>query len=97
MDGPDSDMYNYFKILILQGFVAARKNMDRVLQVVEIFKTGMYSNYDKSKLSQLILSLSLMISVVNVVFGLDFRLNAIIRIIVTKIEKYQNLKKLYKF
>ncbi|XP_066910261.1 phosphatidylinositol 4-kinase beta-like isoform X2 [Clytia hemisphaerica] len=40
MDGPDSDMYNYFKILILQGFVAARKNMDRVLQVVEIFKTG---------------------------------------------------------
>lgn len=40
MDGPDSDMYNYFKILILQGFVAARKNMDRVLQVVEIFKTS---------------------------------------------------------
>ena len=44
MDGPDSDMYNYFKILILQGFVAARKNMDRVLQVVEIFKTGMYTD-----------------------------------------------------
>jgi len=62
MDGPDSDMYNYFKILILQGFVAARKNMDRVLQVVEIFKTGMCSNYDKSKLSQSIFSLSLMIS-----------------------------------
>jgi len=34
-----------------------------------------------------------MISEVNVVFGLDFRLNAIIRIIVTTIEKYQNLKK----
>ena len=42
MDGADSDMYNYFKILILQGFVAARKNMDRVLQVVEIFKTGLF-------------------------------------------------------
>lgn len=40
MDGADSDMYNYFKILILQGFVAARKNMDRVLQIVEIFQTG---------------------------------------------------------
>lgn len=42
MDGADSDMYNYFKILILQGFVAARKNMDKVLQIVEIMKTGMY-------------------------------------------------------
>lgn len=40
MDGADSDMYNYFKILILQGFVAARKNMDKVLQIVEIMKTG---------------------------------------------------------
>lgn len=40
MDGPDSDMYNYFKILILQGFLAARKNMDMVLEIVEIMSTG---------------------------------------------------------
>ena len=40
MGGSDSDMYNYFKILILQGFVAARKNMDRVLQIAEIMNTG---------------------------------------------------------
>jgi len=40
MDGPDSDMYNYFKVLILQGFVATRKNMETVLQIVEIMSTG---------------------------------------------------------
>nr|XP_047134626.1 phosphatidylinositol 4-kinase beta [Hydra vulgaris] len=40
MGGSDSDMYNYFKILILQGFVAARKNMDRVLQIAEIMSTS---------------------------------------------------------
>lgn len=40
MGGPDSDMYNYFKILMLQGFLASRKNMDKILQVVEIMRTG---------------------------------------------------------
>lgn len=40
MGGVDSDMYNYFKILMLQGFLAARKNMDKCLQLVEIMQTG---------------------------------------------------------
>ncbi len=40
MGGPDSDMYNYFKILMLQGFLASRKNMDKILQIVEIMRTG---------------------------------------------------------
>lgn len=40
MGGIDSDMYNYFKILMLQGFLAARKNMDKCLQLVEIMQTG---------------------------------------------------------
>ncbi|KXJ20275.1 phosphatidylinositol 4-kinase beta [Exaiptasia diaphana] len=40
MGGIGSDMYNYFKILMLQGFLAARKNMDKCLQIVEIMQTG---------------------------------------------------------
>lgn len=40
MGGIDSDLYNYFKILMLQGFLAARKNMDKCLQIVEIMQTG---------------------------------------------------------
>ena len=56
MGGADSDMYNYFIILILQGFVAARKNMDKVLQIVEIIKTGKWNmKYKKYVLPQVIL------------------------------------------
>lgn len=44
MGGIDSDMYNYFKILMLQGFLAARKNMDKCLEIVEIMQTGMDGN-----------------------------------------------------
>eukprot|EP00795_Rhopilema_esculentum_P010859 gene10859-19676_t len=40
MGGEDSDMYNYFKILMLRGFLASRKNMDKILQIVEIMRTG---------------------------------------------------------
>ena len=43
MGGVDSDMYNYFKILMLQGFLAARKNMDKCLQLVEIMQTGTWT------------------------------------------------------
>lgn len=45
MGGVDSDMYNYFKILMLQGFLAARKNMDKCLQLVEIMQTGIRFPY----------------------------------------------------
>lgn len=44
MGGIDSDMYNYFKILMLQGFLAARKNMDKCLQLVEIMQTGKWQD-----------------------------------------------------
>ncbi|KAM8921740.1 phosphatidylinositol 4-kinase beta isoform 3-T3 [Pelodytes ibericus] len=40
MGGLDGDMFNYYKMLMLQGLIAARKHMDRVLQVVEIMQQG---------------------------------------------------------
>ncbi|PSN39507.1 Phosphatidylinositol 4-kinase beta [Blattella germanica] len=40
MGGLGSDMFEYFKILILQGLVAARKHMDRILNLVEIMRSG---------------------------------------------------------
>lgn len=40
MGGLGSDMFEYFKILILQGMVAARKHMDRILSLVEIMRSG---------------------------------------------------------
>ncbi|XP_077862765.1 phosphatidylinositol 4-kinase beta-like, partial [Saccoglossus kowalevskii] len=39
MGGLGSDMFEYFKILMLQGFIAARKHMDKVITVVEIMQT----------------------------------------------------------
>ncbi|XP_053744119.1 phosphatidylinositol 4-kinase beta isoform X3 [Synchiropus splendidus] len=40
MGGQDGDMFNYYKMLMLQGLIAARKHMDRVLQIVEIMQQG---------------------------------------------------------
>ncbi|KAL3889101.1 hypothetical protein ACJMK2_001456 [Sinanodonta woodiana] len=40
MGGEGSDMFEYFKILILQGLVAARKHMDKIVPLVEIMQTG---------------------------------------------------------
>ncbi|XP_014262636.1 phosphatidylinositol 4-kinase beta isoform X2 [Cimex lectularius] len=40
MGGPGSDMFEYFKILMLQGLVAARKHMDKILSLVEIMRLG---------------------------------------------------------
>ncbi|KAG8248820.1 Phosphatidylinositol 4-kinase beta [Homalodisca vitripennis] len=40
MGGIGSDMFEYFKILILQGMVAARKHMDKILTLVEIMRLG---------------------------------------------------------
>ena len=42
MGGLDSDMYKYFRILMLKGFLASRKHMDKFTQIVEIMQTGMY-------------------------------------------------------
>lgn len=40
MDGFNSDMFEYFKILILRGLLAARKHMDKILSLVEIMRSG---------------------------------------------------------
>ncbi|XP_018323241.1 phosphatidylinositol 4-kinase beta isoform X2 [Agrilus planipennis] len=40
MGGYGSDMFEYFKILILQGFVAARKHQDMLIPIVEIMSSS---------------------------------------------------------
>ena len=40
MGGLESDMYKYFRILMLKGFLASRKHMDKFTQIVEIMQTG---------------------------------------------------------
>ena len=45
MGGLGSDMFEYFKILILQGLIAARKHMDRILNLVEIMRSGSNTAY----------------------------------------------------
>merc|ERR1719188_1928758 len=41
MGGVDSDMFAYFKILILQGLVAARKHSDKLMSLVDITRAGL--------------------------------------------------------
>ena len=41
MGGKDSDMFNYFKILILKGLLAARKHEDKIVSLVDIMRTGL--------------------------------------------------------
>ncbi|XP_054620083.1 phosphatidylinositol 4-kinase beta-like isoform X2 [Dunckerocampus dactyliophorus] len=40
MGGLDGDMFLYYKMLMLQGLIAARKHMDKVLHIVEIMQQG---------------------------------------------------------
>ncbi|XP_046396588.1 phosphatidylinositol 4-kinase beta isoform X2 [Ischnura elegans] len=40
MGGEGSDLFNYFRVLLLQGLLAARKHKDSVLQLVEIMRAG---------------------------------------------------------
>lgn len=40
MGGEDSDMFEYFRILILQGLIAARKHQDMIIPLVEIMRSG---------------------------------------------------------
>ena len=44
MGGQDSDMYKYFKMLILQGLIAARKHSDRIISLVDIMRAGKQIN-----------------------------------------------------
>lgn len=43
MGGLDGDMFNYYKVLMLQGLIAARKHMEKVVQIVEIMQQGTVS------------------------------------------------------
>ncbi|GMR30143.1 hypothetical protein PMAYCL1PPCAC_00338 [Pristionchus mayeri] len=40
MGGLDSDMFRYYKLFMLQGLVAARKHIDRIMNIVEIMIHG---------------------------------------------------------
>ncbi|XP_061117398.1 phosphatidylinositol 4-kinase beta isoform X2 [Conger conger] len=40
MGGQDGDMFNYYKMLMLQGLIAARKHHEKVVQIVEIMQQG---------------------------------------------------------
>ena len=40
MGGQGSDMFEYFKILILQGLVAARKHSDKITTCVDVMRAG---------------------------------------------------------
>ena len=42
MGGQDSDMFKYFKILILQGLVAAKKHSDKLTSLVDIMRAGKF-------------------------------------------------------
>lgn len=43
MGGDGSDMFEYFKILILQGLIAARKHQDMIVPIVEIMRGKFFS------------------------------------------------------
>lgn len=45
MGGVDGDLYKYFKFLMLKGFMAARKHMDKFVQLVEIISTGVFLSF----------------------------------------------------
>ncbi|GMT31444.1 hypothetical protein PFISCL1PPCAC_22741, partial [Pristionchus fissidentatus] len=40
MGGLDSDMFRFYKLLMFQGLIAARKHMDRIMNIVEIMFHG---------------------------------------------------------
>ncbi len=40
MGGVQSDMFAYFKILMLKGFLSARKHMDKLVPIIEIMQLG---------------------------------------------------------
>lgn len=40
MDGVDSELWNEFRFLLLKGMMAARKHMDRVINIVEIMRSS---------------------------------------------------------
>ena len=42
MGGPSSELWCEFKYLLLEGLKAARKHMDRIINIVEIMRSSEY-------------------------------------------------------
>lgn len=55
MGGVNSDMHRYFKYLMLRGFLAARKYMDKFVQIVEISHTGEVHTHATAVLTRVVL------------------------------------------
>ena len=47
MGGQGSDMFEYFKLLILQGLIAARKHSDKIISLVDIMRGGKLYNWKR--------------------------------------------------
>lgn len=45
MGGPESALWMEFQHLLLKGMMAARKHMDRVINLVEIMRSSEYLRY----------------------------------------------------
>ena len=50
MGGEGSDMFKYFKILLLQGLLTARKHHERILSLVEVMSSGEFISFYLSKI-----------------------------------------------
>lgn len=53
MGGLDGDMFNYYKMLMLQGLIAARKHMEKVIQIVEIMQQGIILKVNTNSLQSI--------------------------------------------
>ena len=42
MDGLDSEMFQYFKSLLVRGFIEIRKNLEDILPIIETMVTRKY-------------------------------------------------------
>ena len=43
MDGLDSEMFSYYKSLMIRGFYEIRKNLDDILTLIEILMIGNFA------------------------------------------------------
>ena len=46
MDGVDSEMFSYFKSLLIRGFYEIRKNLDDILVLIEILMKGNFPSFN---------------------------------------------------
>lgn len=44
LDGPKSNMFNYFKSLLLKGLLELRKHVDSIMKIVSIMEKGVKFN-----------------------------------------------------